>query len=89
MVPSAWPDRIPLPDTLQKNTDRTMQCHRKSCTFILMSLRRTAIDVPHQKNLPQRQNLKISSTCASACKKKADQRTQSGKQSDQLCIFIM
>lgn len=37
MVPSAWPDRIPFPDTLQRNTDRMMQYCRKTCTFIFIS----------------------------------------------------
>lgn len=61
MVPSAWPDRIPFPDTLQRNTDRMMQYCSKTCTFIFISLprgasRRVIVDVPHQRNLHQRQS---------------------------------
>ena len=60
MVPSAWPDRIPFPDTLQRNTDRMMQYCSKTCTLIFICLPRVAsprvvADVPHQRNLHQRQ----------------------------------
>lgn len=60
MVPSAWPDRIPLPDTLQKNTDRIMQCYCKTCTFMFIypaqsSHSQVMVDVPPQMNIPQRQ----------------------------------
>ena len=60
MVPSAWPDRIPFPDTLQRNTDRMMQYCSKTGNFIFIALPRGAsprviVDVPHQTNLHQRQ----------------------------------